>query len=86
MKNLKLMIVVAVCLSASLASAFETQNVERKDPTCEKSMRIVKKKLGKPDEIIKLSPESVSIIYRKKGLHFTFEVSGNSCIVTSSDF
>lgn len=86
MKKSMLLAVLLVCVGAVSASAFEKQDVKRNDPTCEKSMGIVKKKIGKPDEIIQLAPGTVSIIYRKKGLHFTFEPQGNSCVITSSDF
>jgi len=86
MKKFKLLVAVTVCLAASSVSAFEYQNVEKRDPSCEKSMRLVKKKFGKPDEVLQLSSNSISIIYRKKQLHFTFEVQGNACVVTSSDF
>lgn len=86
MKKLKLLVAVTVCLAASSVSAFEYQNVEKNDPKCEKAMRLVKKKFGNPSEILQLSSNSISIIYRPKRLHFTFEVQGRSCVVTSSDF
>lgn len=77
---------IMMCLGVTSASAFEKVDVKRNDPTCEKSMRLVKKKLGKPDEIIQLVPGTVSIIFRKKGWHFTFEPQGNSCVITTSDY
>lgn len=86
MKKSILLPMLLVCFGVASASAFEKQDVKNNDPTCEKSMRLVKKKIGKPDEIIQLVPGTVSIVFRKKGLHFTFEPQGNSCVVTSSDF
>jgi hypothetical protein len=67
-------------------SSFEYQNKEHDDPKCEKSMRLVKNKFGNPDEVLQLTSNSISIIYRKKQLHFTFEVINDACNVTSSNF
>ena len=86
MKKLKLLVAVTACLVASSVSAFEYTNVEKNDPKCEKSMRLVKKKFGNPNEIIQLSSNSITTIYRTKRLHFTFEVQGRACVITSSDF
>ena len=86
MKKIMLMVLLMAATDVGLASAFEYTNVERSDPTCEKSMRLVKKKFGKPDEVLQLTPNSITTIYRTKRLHFTFEVTGRACTVTSSDF
>ena len=87
MKMIIRLVVVAVCLGAAgIASAFIRENMERNDTGCEKSMRKVILTHGKSDEIIQTSPNSISVLYKKKRLHFNFETVGNSCRVTSSDF
>jgi len=77
---------VLLGLSVSMAGAYEGQTIQRTDPTCERSMRIVKSKFGTPDEFIQLSSNSMSIIFRDKGIHVTFEVVNSSCVVTTSTF
>ena len=86
MKKIMLMIAIMAFFDVGLASAFEYTNVERNDPLCDKSMKLVKRKFGNPDSINQLTPNSITIIYRSKRLHFTFEVVGRNCVVTSSDF
>lgn len=65
---------------------FTFENVERNDPTCKNSMIKVRNKFGKPDELVEVAPGAATIIYRQKGLSFTFEAEGNNCNITSSNF
>ena len=86
MKRCVLLLVVTICFSANMAQAFIYENVERNDPACKKAMRLVIEKFGKSDEVLQVSSNSISAIYRKKRLHFNFEIVGTTCRVTSSDF
>lgn len=64
----------------------ELAKIGRNDQTCEKSMKLVKKNFGKPDEFIQLSSNTMTTIYRTKRLHFTYEIVGKTCVTTNSEF
>lgn len=86
MKRIMFFAGLILLMTSSAAPAFIYENREKNDPKCERSMRLVKKKFGNPDEILQLTSNSITTIYRSKRLHFTFEVVGRTCVVTSSDF